>query len=132
MYNKIKLLIQILSLSLVMQSCSFDDNNINYEEKLVVFASINSGFPVYDTVFVSRTAEVNESVDSEYLYIEEVQVYQEEEDFESKYLAMLSAGGTLRHKELLAPFGLDASNPEFWSRGLDIISGFVDQLEAEF
>jgi len=59
-------------------------------------------------------------------------VYQEEEDFESKYLAMLSAGGTLRHKELLAPFGLDASNPEFWSRGLDIISGFVDQLEAEF
>ncbi|MBI06552.1 MAG: oligoendopeptidase F [Rhodospirillaceae bacterium] len=60
-------------------------------------------------------------------------VYQEaDEGFEPKYLAMLRAGGTLRHKELLAPFGLDASKPEFWSRGLDIISGFVDQLEAEF
>ena len=74
MYNKIKLLIQILSLSLVMQSCSFDDNNINYEEQLVVFASINAGFPVYDTVFVSRTADVSESVDSEDLYIDNANV----------------------------------------------------------
>jgi oligoendopeptidase F len=60
-------------------------------------------------------------------------VYQEAgAGFEDKYLDMLSAGGTLRHRELLAPFGLDAGNPDFWSRGLDIISGFVDQLEAEF
>jgi oligoendopeptidase F len=51
-------------------------------------------------------------------------------DFQSKYLAMLGAGGTLRHKELLAPFGLDASDPAFWSRGLDIISGFIDEIEA--
>jgi oligoendopeptidase F len=59
-------------------------------------------------------------------------VYQDAGDgFEEKYLAMLSAGGTLRHKELLAPFGLDAGKPDFWSRGLDIVSGFVDQLEAE-
>ena len=59
-------------------------------------------------------------------------VYQESaEGFEAKYLAMLSAGGTLRHKELLAPFGLDAGKADFWSRGLDIVSGFVDQLEAE-
>jgi len=74
MYNKIKLLIQILSFSLVMQSCSFDDNTINYEEQLVVFASINAGFPVYDTVFVSRTADVSESVDSEDLYIDNANV----------------------------------------------------------
>ncbi len=60
-------------------------------------------------------------------------VYQEAEaGFEAKYLEMLGAGGTLRHKELLAPFGLDAGNPDFWSRGLDIIAVFVDQLEAEF
>ena len=39
------------------------------------------------------------------------------------------AGGTLRHKELLAPFGLDASEPAFWTRGLDVISGFIDELE---
>ena len=51
-------------------------------------------------------------------------------DFEAKYLAMLRAGGTLRHKELLAPFGLDASKPDFWKRGLDVIAGFIDELEA--
>ncbi len=50
--------------------------------------------------------------------------------FERKYLDMLRAGGTLRHRELLAPFGLDASEPAFWSRGLDVIAGFVDELEA--
>jgi len=49
--------------------------------------------------------------------------------FEDKYLAMLRAGGTLRHQELLAPFGLDASQPSFWNRGLDVISGFIDELE---
>lgn len=52
-------------------------------------------------------------------------------DFQQKYLEMLSAGGTRRHRELLAPFGLDASDPEFWSRGLNVISGFIDELEAD-
>ena len=37
--------------------------------------------------------------------------------FQAKYLNMLRAGGTKRHKELLAPFGLDASDPAFWKRG---------------
>ena len=50
--------------------------------------------------------------------------------FQAKYLDMLRAGGTKRHKELLAPFGLDASDPAFWARGLDVISGFIDELEA--
>ncbi len=60
-------------------------------------------------------------------------VYREEPaGFERKYLDMLRAGGTLRHRELLAPFGLDASDPAFWSRGLDVIAGFVDELEAAF
>jgi oligoendopeptidase F len=49
--------------------------------------------------------------------------------FQEKYLAMLKAGGTKRHKELLAPFGLDASDPAFWNKGLDVISGFIDELE---
>lgn len=49
--------------------------------------------------------------------------------FEHKYIAMLSAGGTLRHKELLKPFGLDASKPDFWQQGLNMISGFIDQLD---
>ena len=53
-----------------------------------------------------------------------------EEGFVEKYLAMLRAGGTLRHKELLAPFGLDASDPKFWSLGLSMVEGFIDELEA--
>ncbi len=50
--------------------------------------------------------------------------------FQAKYLDLLRAGGTKRHKELLAPFGLDASDSQFWKRGLDVIAGFVDELEA--
>ena len=49
--------------------------------------------------------------------------------FQGKYIDMLKAGGTLRHKELLAPFGLDASDPLFWQRGLGVISGFINDLE---
>ena len=52
--------------------------------------------------------------------------------FREKYLDMLKAGGSLRHKELLAPFGLDASDPAFWQRGLNVVSGFVDELEQSF
>ncbi|HVC59259.1 MAG TPA: M3 family oligoendopeptidase [Acetobacteraceae bacterium] len=50
--------------------------------------------------------------------------------FQAKYLDMLRAGGSKRHKELLAPFGLDASDPAFWTKGLDVIAGFIDELEA--
>ena len=50
--------------------------------------------------------------------------------FQARYLDMLRTGGTLRHKELLAPFGLDAGDPAFWRRGLNVISGFIDELEA--
>jgi oligoendopeptidase F len=52
--------------------------------------------------------------------------------FQGKYLDMLKAGGTLKHKELLAPFGLDASDPFFWERGLGVVSGFIDDLEESF
>ena len=47
----------------------------------------------------------------------------------AKYIALLKAGGTLRHKELLAPFGLDAGDPAFWNRGLEMIAGFIAELE---
>ena len=74
MINKIKVSVQIFILSFFIQSCSFDDDTISYEEKLVVFASIDAGFPVFDTVFVSRTADVSESVDATDLYIEDASV----------------------------------------------------------
>ena len=43
---------------------------------------------------------------------------------------MLAAGGTKHHKELLVPFGLDASNANFWLMGLKVIEGLIDELEA--
>ncbi len=58
-------------------------------------------------------------------------VYEEgAEGFEDKYFDMLKAGGSKHHKELLAPFGLDASDPAFWDKGLSMISDFIDELEA--
>jgi len=57
--------------------------------------------------------------------------YQEQpEGFQDKYFEMLKAGGAKHHKELLAPFGLDASDPKFWDKGLSMIEGFIDELEA--
>ncbi len=49
--------------------------------------------------------------------------------FEGRYLDMLRAGGTLRHKDLLAPFGLDATDPAFWRKGLDVVVAMIDELE---
>ena len=57
-------------------------------------------------------------------------VYEEShQGFAERYLEMLKAGGTLRHKEMLAPFGLDASDPAFWGRGLSLIEQLIEQLE---
>ncbi|MDO6585759.1 M3 family oligoendopeptidase [Salipiger sp. 1_MG-2023] len=52
------------------------------------------------------------------------------EGFQDKYFDMLKAGGSKHHKALLAPFGLDASDPSFWDKGLSMIEGFIDELEA--
>ena len=58
-------------------------------------------------------------------------VYEDgEPGFQEKYFEMLKAGGSKHHKELLAPFGLDASDPAFWDKGLGMIEGFIDELEA--
>lgn len=50
--------------------------------------------------------------------------------FKEKYFELLKAGGTKHHSELLAPFGLDATDPSFWSKGLSMIEGLIDELEA--
>ena len=51
-------------------------------------------------------------------------------DFQEKYFDMLKAGGSKHHKELLEPFGLDASDPTFWDKGLSLIASMIDELEA--
>lgn len=56
---------------------------------------------------------------------------QEPAGFEDRYLELLRAGGTLRHRELLAPFGLDASDPGFWAKGLGLLERLIERLEAE-
>lgn len=56
---------------------------------------------------------------------------QQPRGFEEKYLALLRAGGTYGHKELLAPFGLDATDPQFWSRGLGLLERMIARLETE-
>ncbi|MDZ7823142.1 MAG: M3 family oligoendopeptidase [Ahrensia sp.] len=58
-------------------------------------------------------------------------VYQNSESgFQEKYMDMLRAGGTKHHSELLAPFGLDASDPAFWNKGLSVIEAIIDELET--
>ncbi|MEM1376658.1 MAG: M3 family oligoendopeptidase [Pseudomonadota bacterium] len=58
-------------------------------------------------------------------------VYQDAESgFQEAYFDMLRAGGSKHHSELLAPFGLNASDPDFWNKGLSVIEGIIDELEA--
>ncbi|MEL1224980.1 MAG: DUF4249 family protein, partial [Candidatus Neomarinimicrobiota bacterium] len=73
MKSKTIILIQFI-IAMFITSCDFDDNLIEYEEQLVVFASINAGLPVSDTVYVSRTAGLSESVDAQDLYIDDANV----------------------------------------------------------
>ncbi len=58
-------------------------------------------------------------------------VYQNaERGFQDKYFDMLEAGGAKHHSELLKPFGLDASDPDFWQIGLGVIGNLIDELET--
>ncbi len=52
------------------------------------------------------------------------------EGFADRYLAMLAAGGTKHHAELLKPFGLDARDPAFWRGGLSLLERMIGELET--
>lgn len=57
-------------------------------------------------------------------------VYEDAETgFQEKYFELLKAGGTKHHSELLAPFGLSATDPDFWKKGLSVIERIIDELE---
>lgn len=51
------------------------------------------------------------------------------DEFAAKYMDLLRAGGTKRHTELLAPFGLDASKKSFWQQGLSMIESLITEIE---
>ncbi|NOZ31522.1 MAG: M3 family oligoendopeptidase [Alphaproteobacteria bacterium] len=53
------------------------------------------------------------------------------EGFVERYFEMLKAGGSQHHSALLAPFGLDARDGDFWALGLSMIEGLIDELDAE-
>jgi oligoendopeptidase F len=95
----------------------FDDRYRNYWAYIPHF--IHSPFYVYAYAFGDCLVNA--------LYA----VYQDgSPGFAERYLDMLRAGGSRRYRELLAPFELDAADPTFWSRGLGVIEGFIDELAA--
>lgn len=52
------------------------------------------------------------------------------DDFESMYLDLLRAGGSKNAVELMAPFGLDPREPNFWREGITAsISTWLDEAE---
>ncbi|HMN74181.1 MAG TPA: M3 family oligoendopeptidase, partial [Rhodoblastus sp.] len=53
-----------------------------------------------------------------------------EHGFVERYFDMLKAGGAKHHSELLAPFGLDATDPAFWNIGLGMIEELIVELEG--
>jgi oligoendopeptidase F len=111
--NKIWLKTQQESLGAVIK---FDDEYKYYWSYIPHF--IHSPFYVYAYAFG------NCLVNSLYMAYKA-----QPQGFEAKYIQMLSAGGTLHHKELLAPFGLDASQANFWQQGIDMMSDYIDQLQ---
>ena len=67
-------IIKVIIIVLILKSCSFNEGQIEYEEKLVIFASISANLPVLDTVLVSKTASIQNSVQTNDLWIDDAQV----------------------------------------------------------
>ena len=69
MKNVLNKFIVLLTMFIFVTSCSFNDDVIEYEEKLVVFASLVANLPVTDTVLISRSASLGEDIDAEEMEI---------------------------------------------------------------
>ncbi|MBO4294210.1 MAG: M3 family oligoendopeptidase [Alphaproteobacteria bacterium] len=59
------------------------------------------------------------------------EVYQQKEveNFEDKYLHLLSKTAIGDYEKILQPFGLNPNKPDFWQQGLNLISSYIDELE---
>lgn len=51
------------------------------------------------------------------------------EPFKEKYLTLLAAGGSAQPEDLLAPFGLDILDPNFWHIGISVIERYLSKAE---
>ncbi len=103
--------------SLGEENFIFDDEYKNYWMYIPHF--IHSPFYVYSYAF--GDCLVNS------LY----SIYQTNPNgFQGKYLTLLSAGSTKKYDELLKPFGLNPKKADFWQKGIDVLSGMIEELES--
>ena len=51
-------------------------------------------------------------------------------NFDDKYINLLKSGGSKKYDELFRPFNLNLSKKSFWKKGLNVIEGFIDELET--
>ncbi|MBL0849346.1 MAG: M3 family oligoendopeptidase [Candidatus Liberibacter ctenarytainae] len=99
---------------------AFDLDNSGYDNLwMIVPHFINSPFYVYSYAFG------NCLVNSLYGIYKSGAV----EQFQEKYLNILRAGSSKHHSELLRPFGINLSDPHFWSQGLQIVEKMIDEIE---
>ena len=61
-------------LLILLQSCNFQDEEITYQERMVVFATISANLPIVDTVLVSKTAALDEDILSDNLWVDDAEV----------------------------------------------------------
>jgi oligoendopeptidase F len=79
---------------------------------------IHSRFYCYSYVF------------GELLVLALYQKYLEEgEAFVPKYLELLAKGGSDTPRNLLAPLGIDLTDPDFWQKGYDFVSSLLRELK---
>ncbi|NJL92705.1 MAG: M3 family oligoendopeptidase [Anaerolineae bacterium] len=51
--------------------------------------------------------------------------------FAERYLEALRSGGSAYPHHILAPLGVDLSDPTFWTDGLALVDGFLTETEQE-
>lgn len=59
----------------------------------------------------------------------QVKIEDRVENFADKYLELLSKTAIGEYEDILKPFGLNPKNADFWQKGLNLISSYIDELE---
>ncbi|MBQ7304134.1 MAG: M3 family oligoendopeptidase [Alphaproteobacteria bacterium] len=59
----------------------------------------------------------------------QVKIEDRVDNFADKYLELLSKTAIGEYEDILKPFGLNPKNADFWQKGLNLISSYIDELE---